>query len=411
MTPAPHDDAWIPPGTGLPAIRLDRLELHTIDLPLVTPFETPLGTWTTRHVLLVSAHAGDHVGWGEVTAAHAPFYSEETTDLAVEAIARYLAPPLLGGDPVAPDDLQDRWQVVRGHPMARAGVEGAVLDLAARTAGVCLADAIGAARLHVASGVVLGTEGHDPGRLAARASAAVAAGATRIKLKIHPGWDAVPLSTVRGALPDVPLAADANGSYDHASAVALDALADLEVAYVEEPLAPHDLAGLAALTRRGAIRPALDESLPGPEALDTVIALGVVPVVNLKGGRVGGLAASRAILARAKEVGADVFVGGMLSTCIGRLHDLALAARPEVTLASDLSGTDRYSPVDLVDPPIRTRPDGVLAVPRGPGLGATVCLDRVREVTTAHRVLRSGDRAAPEEGLGRASGGRTGPTR
>lgn len=382
----PPDETRVP----LPLVSLDRLELHVIELPLVTPFETPLGTWTTRRVLLVSAHAGDHVGWGEVTAAHAPFYSEETTDLAVEVIARHLAPPLLAGGPLALADLGARWRSVRGHPMARAGVEGAVADLAARQADRNLAVALGATSDRVEGGIVLGTEGHDPDRLADRAEAAVAAGFSRIKLKIHPGWDAIPLAAVRGAAPGVRLAADANGSYDRTSAVVLDVLADLDLDYVEEPLPPHDLVGLAAIVGRGT-RVALDESLPGPWVLDTLRALGVAPVVNLKGGRVGGLGPAGEILSRARSHGADLFVGGMLSTCVGRLHDLALAARPEVTLASDLAGTDHYVATDLVTPPIRLGGDGTLAVPGGAGIGATVLVDRVREVRVAHRVLPGGD--------------------
>jgi O-succinylbenzoate synthase len=130
---------------------------------------------------------------------------------------------------------------------------------------------------------------------------------------------------------------------------------------------------------------ALDESMTSARTLDTSAALGLVPVVNLKGGRVGGPGPAMEILHRTRSAGLDVFVGGMLSTCVGRLHDVALAAQRGVTLASDLAGSDWYLDTDLVDPPLRLRPDGTLVVPSGPGLGARVLLDRVEAATVLSR--------------------------
>src|ERR1043165_3759740 len=118
-------------------MRLDGLELRRIAMPLVAPFRTSFGTERERDVLLVRAVGAGAEGWGECVAMSAPLYSSEHVDGAAEVIRRFFAPALVGAD-------LDAWAVetrlapFKGHPMAKAAGQTAVLDAGLRAAGLPL---------------------------------------------------------------------------------------------------------------------------------------------------------------------------------------------------------------------------------------------------------------------------------
>jgi len=370
-------------------MKIERVRLLRVAIPLRFPFETSFGRWTSREALLVVVEAAGFEGYGEVTAHEEPLYSYETIDTAVLVLTRHLVPALMA-EPVAnAEELAERLGFVRGHPMARAGLEGAVRDLLAKREGVSLSNQIGGTRAAVETGVSLGIEA-TPAALVERARPFVERGVHRVKIKIRPGWDLEPLAAMRAAFPDLALAVDANAAYTPADEALLQSLARFSPVMIEQPYAWDDLVDHARLARTTDTPICLDESLTGVAAARAALALAPRWIFNVKLGRVGGTSAARAIHDLAREAGVPVWCGGMLETCIGRLHNLALASLPGFTMPGDLAGTDRYFAIDLVDPPIRARADGFLETPAGAGIGARVLPDVLRRVTSHEEVLGAG---------------------
>ena len=113
---------------------------------------------TTRLVFLLRLDAGGHSGWGECVAWEVPLYSYETVGTASHVIRDYLGPAILGQEIRDLDDLTSRLGAFRGHPMAKAGIELAFVDLVARLRGESIARVIGGVRDTVEVGVSLGIQ-------------------------------------------------------------------------------------------------------------------------------------------------------------------------------------------------------------------------------------------------------------
>jgi O-succinylbenzoate synthase len=360
-------------------MKLDGVEIRLVEMPLVAPFRTSFGTETVREAVLVRAVAGDHEGWGECGAGSAPYYSSEYAAGAVEVLRRHLVPaleraPWLDAHQVAPALAH-----VKGHRMAKAALESAVLDADLRRHGVSLASALGATRWRVPCGVSVGIHESIPALLDA-VDEYLTAGYLRIKLKIEPGWDVDPVRAVRERFGDVLLQVDANAAYRRGDGRHLARLDDFELLLLEQPLAEHDLLGHAELARVLRTPICLDESIVSAQAAADAIALGACRIVNIKPGRVGGYLEARRIHDVCAGHDVPVWCGGMLETGLGRAGNLALAALPGFVLPGDTSASDRYYSIDLTEPFVLE--DGHLPVPTGPGIGVRPVSDILDRVTT-----------------------------
>jgi o-succinylbenzoate synthase len=361
-------------------VRLAEVELRRVALPLVAPFRTSFGEETTRDVLLVRVVTADAEGWGECVAGAEPRYSSEYVDGAADVLRRFLLPAVADLHDLRPEAVAPALGFVKGHRMAKAALELAVLDAWLRARGISLASHLGATRERVPAGVSVGIMGSLPELLEAVAGY-LDAGYLRIKLKIEPGWDLEPVRAVRERFGDeLALQVDANAAYTLADAGHLAALDPFGLLLIEQPLPEEDLLGHAELQRRLRTPICLDESITSVKAATDALALGACRIVNVKAGRVGGYLEARRLhdLCHARDV--PVWCGGMLETGIGRAANVALAALPGFTLPGDTSASDRYFHLDLTAPFVLQ--DGHLAVPRGPGLGVEPLPAALEELTT-----------------------------
>lgn len=363
--------------------RVREIELRRVRLPLVRPFRTALGTDRERDALVMRVATGSNEGWAECVAPREPFYASEWVGGAQAVIREFLGPLLLAR-PVSAAGVAARLAPVKGHPMAKAALETAVLDAELRAAGISLAQRIGATRDSVECGVAVGIADSVPDLLDEVASY-VDAGYRRVKLKIRPGWDVEPVAAFRKEFGDVALQVDANGSYRLADAPLLAALDRFELLLIEQPLAEDDLAGHAGLARLIETPICLDESITSAEVARMAIELGACSVICVKAGRVGGYLEAVRVHDVCLERDVAVWCGGMLETGLGRAANLALAALPGFTLPGDLSASDRYFERDLTPPFVLS--DGRLPVPTGPGIGVAPDPDALRDFTTALEVL------------------------
>ena len=185
MTPPP-DSA--PVDDAPSSIRIRSIELREVGLPLVRPFRTSFGEERTKDAVLVRVNAGDIEGWGECVASPQPRYSEEWNDGAWAVIRGHLGPPLLGLEVRDPGEVGRALGFVRGHRMAKAALEAAVLDAWLRASQRSLASFVGAVNDRVECGVSVGIAPTTEDMIE-EIQGYLARGYRRVKLKIEPGRD------------------------------------------------------------------------------------------------------------------------------------------------------------------------------------------------------------------------------
>lgn len=368
------------------------IRLHRIEVPLVRPFRTSFGTETKRDLILVQARDPDGLsGWGECVAMDWPGYSAEYTDGAIDVIRRHLLPALAGvTEDTDPFVIRDKMAPTLGHPMAKAALETALLDLWLRRRQQSLADYLGAVTDRVDCGVSVGIPASETlAELLAETLSYVEAGYRRIKLKIEPGWDIEPVAAVRERWPSMPLQVDANQAFSRTDGPLLALLDDLGLLLIEQPLPEDDWYGHVLLAQQVRTPICMDESITSLASADSALALGAASIINIKPGRVGGYLTARDIhdLCRARDV--PVWCGGMLETGIGRAANLALAALPGFTLPGDTSASSRYYAQDVTEPFVLQ--DGQLRVPTGPGIGVDPLPEVLEQMTTWTTDLKTGE--------------------
>ncbi|MET0213197.1 MAG: o-succinylbenzoate synthase [Vicinamibacterales bacterium] len=368
-------------------MRIDRLELRVLRLPLVRFFETSFGRVDERLFLLVTVEENGASGVGECVADANPYYSAETTRTAWHIISEFLAPLVLGRSFSHPREIFGALAPVRGHQMAKAAIEMAAWDLAARQQGVSLSTLLGGARSAIESGVSIGIQ-NSLDELVERVAIEWAAGYRRVKIKIKPGWDVDAVERVRARFGDIPLMVDANAAYGLADAARLAELDRFNLTMIEQPLDYDDIRDHATLQRQLRTAICLDESIHSVKAAAEAIEMGACQVINIKPGRVGGHAESVRLHNLAAAHGVPVWHGGMLESGIGRAHNIHLSTLPNFSLPGDVAASRRYYAPDLIDPEIEVASDGTIAVPTAPGIGVQIVHDRVVAATQERMELR-----------------------
>lgn len=366
-------------------MKIDRLELRLLTLPLVHFFETSFSRIYDKHFLIVRADGDGVSGYGECVAERDPYYSAETNDTAWHVITEFIAPRVLGIEFAHPRDVFPALKAIRGHNMAKAAVEMAAWDLCARQRGEPLSATLGGTRERIASGVSIGIQ-DSLDDLVRKVEHERAAGYQRIKIKIKPGWDVDAVKILRDRLGAFPLMVDANAAYstEDGSADRLARLDDFDLLMIEQPLDYDDILDHAALQKRLRTSICLDESIKSVNAAREALASGACRIINIKPGRVGGFAESIRLHDLCAAHGVPVWHGGMLESGIGRAANVHLSTLPNFSLPGDIAASKRYFVPDLIDPPIEVADDGTIGVPTGPGLGVSICDDRVERATTRH---------------------------
>jgi O-succinylbenzoate synthase len=364
----------------LTPVKIDRLDVRLLKLPLAHFFETSFGRVHDRTFLLLRVEGEGHEGWGEAVAEAHPYYSSETTETAWHVITGFLAQRVVGQTFAHPREIFAAMKRVRGHNMAKAGIEMAAWDLYARIQGQPLAAVLGGTRDRIASGVSIGIQ-DSLDQLVAKVEQELAAGYRRIKIKIKHGWDVNAVEAVRAKFPDILLMVDANAAYSAADGAHLAQLDRYNLMMIEQPLEYDDVMDHVQLQKEIATPICLDESIHTVRIARDAIEAKACRIINVKPGRVGGHAESIALHDLCQAHGIPVWHGGMLETGIGRAHNIHLASLPNFTLPGDIAASKRYYVPDLIEPGIEVAADGTIAVPTGPGIGVTIVEERVKAAT------------------------------
>lgn len=368
---------------------IDWIEIRHISMRLVAPFETSFGVEHDREAIILRVGANGIEGWGECVAGSFPGYSYETSGTAWHVLEGFFIPALLAvrEGPVEPEAFRQATAHLKGHPLARAGLEMALWDLSAQRRGISLGRQLGGVRSQVPVGVSIGLQA-DTDLLVEAAREYLQQGYRRVKIKIKPGRDLEDVRAVRRAFPDLALQVDANSAYTLAQAPLFEALDAYGLILIEQPLAEDDLLDHASLQARLRTPICLDESILTVRHAEQALAIDACRVVNIKAGRVGGLTEARAIHDLCHDRGVPVWCGGMLETGIGRASNLALASLPGFTLPGDISASSRYYARDIAEPTFGLNPDGTIDVPTQPGLGVRVLDKELAAVTLRAETYR-----------------------
>ena len=368
-------------------MKLDRVTLRQVRMPLVHFFETSFVRTYERDIVLVEVQAGGVSGWGEVTAGENPFYNEEWTAAAWMIVRDYAAPRVLNRDLNSAEDVYPLTAHIRGHNMARGGLEAAVWDLEARLEGVPLWQKIGGgARREIPCGVSIGIQ-DSVEQLLEKIERELADGYQRIKIKIKPGWDVDVVKRVRQRFPSIKLMADANSAYRLSDAAHLKRLDEFYLMMIEQPLGHDDIIDHAELQRQMETPICLDECIRTAHHAEQAIKLHACGIINIKLGRVGGFAEARRVHDVARAAAIPVWCGGMLEAGIGRAHNIALATLENFVLPGDVSASKRYWKRDIIQPPVETTPQGTIRINDQPGFGYEIDLDYIRAITVREETV------------------------
>jgi O-succinylbenzoate synthase len=369
-------------------MKINRINLYHLRMPLLSPFETSFGRITTRDCVLLEAFAENLVGYGECPADRDPGYSYETVGTAWHILQDFLVPAVIARDINSAEELQQYMAFVRGHLMAKAGLEMALWDLLGRFRGVSLREMLGGVHQKVDVGVSVGLQ-ESPDRLVEVVNEYLEQGYRRVKIKIKPGRDVQDARVVRDAFPGLRLQVDANSAYNLESVNALAPLDELDLLLIEQPLAEDDLWDHSKVQAMFHTPICLDESITSSRLARQALEMKACRIINIKPGRVGGLSQGVAIhdLCQSRDI--PVWCGGMLETGVGRASNLAIASLPGFSLPGDISATDRYYEEDITQECFTLNPDSTIDVPNSPGLGVNINLKTLEKFTISKLSLTS----------------------
>jgi len=361
-------------------MKIDRIELRHIKMELVFPFKTSMGTEYNEEHIIIKVKSNGITGWGECVAEATPFYSYETVQTAWHILQNFLIPSILEKNISNVDEAIKSYSKVRGHMMAKAGLEAALWDVLAKSKNISLSKMLGGTSRKIDVGVSIGIQNSESD-LIKKVSGYLNEGYRRIKIKISPGNDIQFVKALRKEFPEILLQVDANSAYTLEDINIFKELDRYNLLLIEQPLGYEDIYEHSKLQREIKTPICLDESIHSLGDTRAAIELESCKVINIKPGRVGGFTESKLIHDYCASKNIPVWHGGMLESGIGRAGNVALASMPNFTLPGDISASKRYYKEEIVEPEFVVNKDGTMDVPDKPGIGVEVNLKMLEKVT------------------------------
>ncbi len=367
--------------------RIERVEVWPLVYPMKGFFKFFHGGANQggRAAVLVKVTADDGaVGWGQ--SVPIPRWSDETLETCLVALRDYFAPGIKGLDPgdfAAVHHALD--QAIApgfstGMPIARAGLDIALWDLAGRRANkplhqlwgkpapspLLLSWTVNVQKIEEVPGLV--EQGRERGYRH-----------FNIKVGPDPEADVALARRVRALAPDTFLWADANGGYEDAVALqAAPRLREAGIDVLESPLRPNHIRGYQALVRQNALPILMDEGVVGVRDLEEFLALGMMHGMAAKPARCGGLTPSLAMLRLLEERKLMWLGSGLTDPDLSLAASVALFGSHGLTKPAALNGPQFLDGTVLKEPLVVK--DGFLQPPHGPGLGVEVDEEKVRKL-------------------------------
>ena len=367
-------------------MKIEAVTLREIHMPLVHFFETSFGRTYSRRILLVTVHCEGVAGWGECVVGEDPYYSSEWIESAWPTLTHYLIPSLLGKRIESGRECPALLSKVRGHRMAKAGLENALWEAEAIEKKLPLWKLLGGTRSEIPCGVSIGIQ-DSVEQLLDKIQTELAAGYRRIKIKVKPGWDVNVLERIRSRWADITLSCDANSAYTLDQVEHLRKFNQFHLLMIEQPL----WATISTITR--ACKKNCEQRFawmvyrqrskcslrPGNRRMPHHQHQGGARRRILRG-------TGNSDLCQADNI--PVWCGGMLETGIGRAQNIALSTLADFSLPGDVSASKRYWEEDIIEPEVEVSPQGMIAIRDEPGTGYAIKADLIEQLTVRKETLR-----------------------
>jgi len=385
---------------GESKVRIASVKVFPVRYPTVgffKFFKGPEGTYGRAAVLVKMTADDGTVGWGQSVPIHT--WSYETLETATVVIRDYLAPTLAGRDPL---DIAGAHRAMdhglarsfsTAMPIARAGLDLALHDLAGKLTGRSLAQMWGKPQ-----GGPLELSWTLNPRTLDEVDGLIDAGRQRgyrhfnIKVAPDPKFDVELARRVRRQVPDGFLWADANGGYDVQTALAAaPKLADAGVDVLEAPLRPNRIRGYQALKKQGALPILMDEGVVSPVELEEFIRLEMLDGLAMKASRTGGLMSAKRQIEIIQDAGLMWLGSGLCDPDVSLAANLGLYGAFALGKPAALNGP-QFLAADVLAKPLNIA-NGTAEVPTGPGLGVEVDEAKVVELMKRTKSEAEGRRA------------------
>ena len=367
-------------------MKVDHITLTHVRVPLREPFRISNGSVTANDGIIVRVSADGLVGTGEASPMSGSFYSDDTPESVWGILADRMVPAVLTQQPGNAPEVNRLLGALGGSPFARAGIETAFWDLDAQRAGKPLFALLGGTERPLESGLAVGIC-DSPAALLDTIDRHMAEGYRRVKIKIEPGWDTVPLTEVRRRFGSIPLMVDANCAYRREDIARLSALDAFDLMMVEQPLPREDLEGHAMLQAAMRTPVCLDESAEDINRVIRALAMKSCRIVNIKVQRVGGLANAKAVHDLCAASGIPVWAGTMPELGIGAAQTLHCATLPGFVFPTDVESSLRWFADDIIEPLITVR-NGIITIPPGSGNCFALSARIVERYRVTERIFR-----------------------
>lgn len=332
------------------------------------------------HVFVKITTDDGYVGWGEQRAL--PSWSYETTESITTTIRHYIAPLLLGQDPLNHNAIHYaiydalKPAVSNGHPFAKAAVDIALHDLRGHILDVPLHTLFGGKR-HDTLPLAYALSIDTPEIMGLKAKALAPCSCFKVKVAGNPAADEERLRAVHEAMPDAQLWIDANQSYTPSNALELlKRVADIREIYcMEQPVASQDWFGMKRVREDAPVPIAIDEGCFTHFDLAKVVRLACADAVVLKVCKSGGLAACIKSIHVAEANSIELLGSGLTEAGIGFIASVHLFATVDLVLPAELNAPAFLETLAVHGIEIH---DHVVTVPDGPGLGVTPDEDYIK---------------------------------
>ena len=369
-------------------MKIDRIEIYHVSMPLIYPWRTAYGEDTDIHSVLVKMVSGDEYGWGESSPLYSPYYSPEWAGGVFSLIKEFFAPPIVGKDIESAESLLSHLEHFKGNPFAKAGLEIAWWVLYSKTIGKPLHQVLGGRSAPVNVGADFGIQDSIE-MLLNKIRKAIDDGFPRVKLKFKRGWDVNMLEAVRDHFPSSVFHIDCNSGFSLSDLDLFKKVDRFDLAMIEQPLYYRDLIDHAKLQKEISTPICLDESVIGPKEAEQAIELGSCRYMNIKMGRVGGLSNAVKVHDMCEAAGIPCWVGGMLESAIGGGISIELASLRNFKYPSDLFPSKNFYQEDLGSPEIKLCGRGKIDVSKVPGIPYEPRKDKLNEETFEKAVIVS----------------------
>ena len=323
-------------------MRITRVRLGRISVPLRVPFKTALRSVDSVEDVVVEVHTdAGAIGYGE--APPTGVITGDTTGAIVGAIQDHIGKAILDRDV---DDLEELLQRVQRsivhNTSAKAAVDMALWDLYGQLHRIPVYKLLGGARHRIVTDITISV--NPPEEMARDARDAIGRGYDCLKVKVgaNPTLDVERLSAVRRAVgAGVCIRIDANQAWRPREAVRiLNEMQEkgLAIEFVEQPVKAQDIDGLRYVTEHSDVPVLADESVFSPEDALRIMQTRAADLLNIKLMKCGGLTNALKIASAAEVYGVECMIGCMLEAKISVNAAVELACAKRIITKVDLDG-------------------------------------------------------------------------